>query len=68
MELIFRSGRANLPFLERIAQLSGKTNQFNMTGRKYCAEKLELMLNNPEYRLFSAEYSDKVAVPASYLQ
>jgi FkbH-like protein len=36
-------------YLERIAQLTNKTNQFNLTSRRYTLAEIQSIANNPEY-------------------
>ncbi|MCR4436846.1 MAG: HAD-IIIC family phosphatase [Clostridiales bacterium] len=48
------------PFnIPRIAQLTQKTNQFNMTTKRYLVEDIENMAGSGEYKVFSCSVSDK---------
>jgi len=37
------------PYLERIAQLTGKTNQFNLTTRRYSLAEIESIARDPAF-------------------
>ncbi|PJI09837.1 MULTISPECIES: HAD-IIIC family phosphatase [Clostridium] len=43
----------------RISQLTQKTNQFNMTGRRCSEEEIKNLMNDKEYKIISAKVSDK---------
>lgn len=45
--------------VERIAQLTQKTNQFNLTNKRYSVEDIETMLNSLQYKVFVAAVEDK---------
>lgn len=45
--------------LERIAQLSMRTNQFNLTSRRYTAKELELLSTKNEWLIIGVESEDK---------
>jgi FkbH-like protein len=48
------------PFVvPRIAQLTQKTNQFNLTTRRYSEGEIERMLADEKWRVYYAELSDK---------
>lgn len=44
---------------ERITQLINKTNQFNMTTRRYSAAEIEGLINNPDYITLYGRLVDK---------
>lgn len=44
---------------ERIAELSQRTNQFNLSGKRYCTENIHDLLSNSEYDIFTLSASDK---------
>lgn len=44
--------------LDRIAQLTNKTNQFNLTTQRYSQEELKIRMDNPDYLDFSGSLSD----------
>ena len=52
-------------YLERITQLSNKSNQFNLTTRRYTVAEMESVYHNPDYiRLFRIDRDSLVfAVP-----
>ena len=45
--------------VNRISQLTQKTNQFNLNGKKYSESDLIEMMHSDEFKLFSLQYSDK---------
>jgi FkbH-like protein len=45
--------------LARIAQLTQKTNQFNLTTRRYTEEQIAEMAKNPEWHIFSIRVRDR---------
>ncbi|MDD3223518.1 MAG: HAD-IIIC family phosphatase [Clostridium sp.] len=45
--------------IARISQLTQKTNQFNMTGKRYSDETIEYLMDNSEYKIISARVFDK---------
>lgn len=48
--------------IDRYAQLTQKTNQFNLTTKQYTARDIETFLANPErYLIIGVSYSDKFA-------
>lgn len=46
-------------YLERIAQLINKTNQFNLTTRRYTAAEVEAMAKDPQYLTLYGRLNDK---------
>jgi FkbH-like protein len=44
---------------QRIAQLIQKTNQFNLTARRYSEAEISSMYEDPRWMVLSLEYSDK---------
>lgn len=46
--------------IPRIAQLTQKTNQFNLTTRRYAESDIRGFAENPSWRVFSASTSDKL--------
>lgn len=50
---------ANAFTIPRIAQLTQKTNQFNMTTRRYQVEDIQNMLASGEYLVYSCSVSDR---------
>jgi FkbH-like protein len=45
--------------LERTAQMTQKTNQFNLTTRRYGRNEVECFMNSPDWYVFNLEYEDK---------
>lgn len=45
--------------IARIAQLTQKTNQFNLTTKRYTENQIELFLNSNNQRIFSISVKDK---------
>ncbi len=45
--------------VERIAQLTQKTNQFNLTTRRYSVEEIKALLNDPLTAIYSVKTCDK---------
>ncbi|MFH1159524.1 MAG: HAD-IIIC family phosphatase [bacterium] len=43
----------------RIAQLTQKTNQFNLTVKRYSDTEIKAMLGIPNFKIFACEYEDK---------
>jgi FkbH-like protein len=46
-------------YLERIAQLTNKTNQFNLTTKRYSCAEIETITGNPEYICLYGRLQDK---------
>lgn len=53
---IWKAGEADIP---RIAQLTQKTNQFNLTTRRYTEKDIGEMLASGEYDVYTASVKDK---------
>jgi len=47
--------------LDRAAQLVTKTNQFNLTGRRYSRRELELLMRDPAWIIRTLSLSDRLA-------
>lgn len=45
--------------VQRISQLTQKTNQFNLTTKRYTESEIKKFMNNKLSHVFSLEYSDK---------
>ena len=52
----------NLSQLERLSQLVTKTNQFNLTTRRYSKEKIKNMIDDENFLIFSLKVEDKFGV------
>ncbi|MCX5696416.1 MAG: HAD-IIIC family phosphatase [Candidatus Omnitrophica bacterium] len=59
IRLTIREGNENSAHVIRIAELTQRTNQFNLTGKKYTKDKIKKFLGSSEYRIFSLEYRDR---------
>lgn len=46
-------------YLSRIAQLTNKSNQFNLTTRRYTQEEITALAENPSYLTFYGKLEDK---------
>ena len=44
---------------QRISQLTQKTNQFNMTTKRYTEEQIESFINSKDYKIYSLSLADK---------
>ncbi|MCU1238594.1 MAG: FkbH like protein [Candidatus Solibacter sp.] len=51
----------NARTLARVAQLTQKTNQFNLTTRRYSEQQVEQMMASPEWRVWSLSVTDRYA-------
>jgi len=47
--------------VQRYAQLTQKTNQFNLTTKRYTQQDIENFIDNEHYRVIAVEYKDKYA-------
>ena len=47
--------------VERVAQLTQKTNQFNLTTKRYTADQIGQLIDKKGYSVFTMEAKDKVA-------
>jgi FkbH-like protein len=45
--------------LSRVTQLTQKTNQFNLTGKRYTDGEIAAIYSNKQYRIYVCEYEDK---------
>lgn len=45
--------------IARASQLTQKTNQFNLTGKRYTDTEIESLLQKPDYKLYLCDYEDK---------
>ncbi|MBM3244799.1 MAG: HAD-IIIC family phosphatase, partial [Candidatus Omnitrophica bacterium] len=60
MRAIFRKNQANRPYISRIAQLSQRTHQFNLTGKRYSEAQVEaLLIPDNNYSVYTIELIDK---------
>jgi FkbH-like protein len=56
---IVRMARASLADIPRIAQLTQKTNQFNMTTRRYTEHDIETFVADPTVRVYATRAEDR---------
>jgi FkbH-like protein len=56
---IIKIGQARQQDVERIAQLTQKTNQFNLTTKRYSSEDITAMMHSSKYKVFVAAVEDK---------
>ncbi len=59
LNTVIKISQARQQDVERIAQLTQKTNQFNVTTKRYSSEDIRLMLYSSQYRVFVAAVEDK---------
>ncbi|MDD5356487.1 MAG: HAD-IIIC family phosphatase, partial [Candidatus Omnitrophica bacterium] len=59
MKVIIREGKENLPYISRIAQLTQRTNQFNLTSERYEDKDIQSFLESTNYQIFSLELIDR---------
>lgn len=59
LEIKLTIAQASVDVATRIAQLTQKTNQFNLTGKRYTEVEIGAMLANPNMKIFTCEYDDK---------
>ena len=52
-------GRFDAPHAERITQLINKTNQFNLTTRRYTAAEISALMENPDYLTLYGRLTDR---------
>jgi len=48
-------------FIQRYAQMTQKTNQFNLTTKRYTIQDIQSFIENPKYKVIAIEYQDKFA-------
>jgi len=59
LDLRITVGKANAFHVPRIAQLTQKTNQFNLTTRRYSESDIARMISDPLWAVYFAELEDK---------
>jgi len=59
LEMVLAIASVDRFTIPRIAQLTQKTNQFNLTTRRYSEEDVQRLANDPAWRTYYAELSDK---------
>ena len=60
LQIRVRVRRAALGLVPRLAQLSAKTNQFNLTARRYSEGQLSALLGDVGHRVYAVDVSDKL--------
>jgi len=61
LEQVAEIAPVNGQTLARVAQLTQKTNQFNLTTRRYTEQQVERMMGSPEWRVWSLRVTDRYA-------
>lgn len=59
LEMVATISAATAATIPRIAQLTQKTNQFNLTTRRYTEQRIQEMANDPEWGVYSISVRDK---------
>jgi FkbH-like protein len=59
LQMEVRMGLANSGTLARVAQLTQKTNQFNLTTRRYSEQQIAQIASNPNWRVYTAQVVDR---------
>ncbi|MDD5438820.1 MAG: HAD-IIIC family phosphatase, partial [Candidatus Omnitrophica bacterium] len=59
MKAVIRKGIDSDQEIARVAQLTQRTNQFNLTLKRYTEDEIRAMAKNPAYQIFTIELSDK---------
>ena len=59
LEMVCETGPFDAPHAERITQLINKTNQFNLTTRRYTAAEVESLIGSDEYITLYGRLVDK---------
>jgi FkbH-like protein len=59
LNLVMTVHRNPFEQIQRIAQLTQKTNQFNLTTRRYTVAEIESIIKRPDYVIYTFELSDR---------
>jgi FkbH-like protein len=59
LDMVLTLGTADTSTIPRIAQLTQKTNQFNVTTRRYSEEDVRRFAEDPSFEVYWARLSDK---------
>jgi FkbH-like protein len=59
LEIVLSISENDKSQIPRIAQLTQKTNQFNLTTQRYTEQHIEQFMNNPQDTVFSLSVKDK---------
>ena len=61
LEMVAEIGKADEISIQRIAQLTQKTNQFNLTTRRYTEGDIRTFTENPEFDVFYLRLQDRIS-------
>jgi FkbH-like protein len=59
LAISIRIARVTAATVPRVSQLTQKTNQFNLTTRRYTEQQIESMAADPAYRVYALSASDR---------
>lgn len=59
LNLVMTVYKNPLEHIQRIAQLTQKTNQFNLTTRRYTVSEIESLFKRPDYAIYTFELADR---------
>ncbi len=59
LNIVITIYKNNIEHISRIAQLTQKTNQFNLTTKRYSEEDIKSFMSSPNYDVYSVEVTDK---------
>ena len=59
LDTVIACGYADKSDIERMSELSERTNRFNMTGCRYSREDIGFMIDNADYKVYTLRASDK---------
>ncbi len=59
LEVNVQVSYCNSSEISRVSQLTQKTNQFNLTGKRYTEQNIKEMYQSSNFRIFTLDYNDK---------
>ena len=59
LEINVQVSYCNSSEISRVSQLTQKTNQFNLTGKRYTEQNIKEMYQSSNFRIFTLDYNDK---------
>ena len=59
LEVNVQVSYCNTSKISRVSQLTQKTNQFNLTGKRYTEQNIKEMYQSSNFRIFTLDYNDK---------
>lgn len=59
LEVNIQVSYCNSSEISRVSQLTQKTNQFNLTGKRYTEQNIKKMHQSSNFRIFTLDYNDK---------